>query len=273
MRRGEQRRVHVGISEQRGVQGGGAQRQTRRLRGILFQQRDRVGIGDRAEPSYRGEWQNDRKHGKGELSRGEDIIYSGEFTDGRLHGHGVYYYENGDVYEVGEGKERERQGSFQQGQRSAKGVYLFHNGASYNGQWKEDRRHGAGSFIDANGNSYYGNWVEDQRCGEGNLVCHQKRQRLVDAETGEESFPKQMHLISHKAEREKEKEKVVVEDVVDEVVRYTGNFQAGMLSGKGDLTYGTGDCYSGMFSQNYRNGRGVYKFKNDSRYGRNGGVA
>ena len=54
---------------------------------------------------------------------------------------------------------------------------------------------------------------------------------------------------------------------------YTGNFQGGMLSGKGDLTYGTGDCYSGMFSQNLRHGRGVYKFKNESKYGRSGGGA
>lgn len=178
------------------------------------------------------------------------------------------------MYEVGERERKgEAQGSFQQGQRSAKGVYLFHDGASYNGKWKEDRRHGEGSFLDANGNSYNGTWVEDQRCGEGTLVCHQKRQRLVDAETGEESFPKQMHLISHKSEREKDKEKVVIEDVVDEVVQYTGNFQGGMLSGKGDLTYGTGDCYSGMFSQNLRHGRGVYKFKNESKYGRSGGGA
>lgn len=158
---------------------------------------------------------------------------------------------------------------------------MFHSGAVYDGEWKDDRRHGLGTLIDAKGNSYTGEWRNDCRDGKGNLVCHQKRQRLIDVETGEESFPKQMRLISHMSDRVKEAEeglesrlkeaeRVIEEDVVDEVVKYSGQLKYGMLEGAGVLYYGTGDCYKGMFHQNYRDGRGTYTFKNYSLYGRRG---
>ena len=49
---------------------------------------------------YRGEWVNDHEHGKGEYTRGDEIVYKGDFADGRMNGYGVYYYDNGDVYDV-----------------------------------------------------------------------------------------------------------------------------------------------------------------------------
>ena len=164
--------------------------------------------------------------------------------------------------------------------RSVKGVYLFHNGSMYEGDWKEDKRHGNGTLVDMHGNSYTGDWTNDMRDGKGELTCRQRRLRLVDRETGDESYPKQQRLISHTSERVKEaeeginrktreeEEKNVEEEVVEEDVHYTGQMKCNQLEGSGTLSYGTGDNYKGMFHNDLRDGRGTYVFKNYSLYGK-----
>ena len=172
--------------------------------------------------SYHGEWYNDHEHGKGDYTRDDLIIYKGDFVDGRMNGYGVYYYDNGDVYE----------GYFKEGLRCNNGVYLFHNGCMYDGEWKDDKRYGIGTYIDSKGNSYTGEWKNDYKDGKGDMVCKQKRNRLVDLETGEESYPKQQRLISHMSDRVKEAEeglekrkmeeaeKRIEEEVIEETVKY-----------------------------------------------------
>lgn len=218
--------------------------------------------------SYHGEWYNDHEHGKGDYTRDDLIIYKGDFVDGRMNGYGVYYYDNGDVYE----------GYFKEGLRCNNGVYLFHNGCMYDGEWKDDKRYGICTYIDSKGNSYTGEWKNDYKDGKGDMVCKQKRNRLVDLETGEESYPKQQRLISHMSDRVKEAEeglekrkmeeaeKRIEEEVIEETVKYSGQFKYNQFEGAGSLSYGTGDSYKGMFHSNLRDGRGTYVFKNYSCY-------
>lgn len=225
-------------------------------------------VGSGLRRSYHGEWYNDHEHGKGDYTRDDLIIYKGDFVDGRMNGYGVYYYDNGDVYD----------GYFKEGLRCNSGVYLFHNGCMYDGEWKDDKRYGIGTYVDSKGNSYTGEWKNDYKDGKGDMVCRQKRSRLVDLETGEESYPKQQRLISHMSDRVKEAEeglekrkqeeasKRIEEEVVEETVKYSGQFKYNQLEGAGALSYGTGDSYKGMFHSNLRDGRGTYVFKNYSCY-------
>lgn len=133
--------------------------------------------------------------------------------------------------------------------------------------------------MDVRGNTYVGEWSNDMRDGKGDMTCQQRRLRLIDRETGEESYPKQQRLISHTSDRVKEAEegtdrrareeaeRHVEEEYVDEVVKYSGQMKMNQLEGSGSLTYGTGDVYKGMFHNDLRDGRGSYIFKNYSVYG------
>jgi hypothetical protein len=62
---------------------------------------------------YEGGWAMGREHGKGQLMTGDrQIIYTGEWVDGTMTGHGTYAFNNGDRYT----------GDWREGTRHGKGV-------------------------------------------------------------------------------------------------------------------------------------------------------
>jgi hypothetical protein len=74
-----------------------------------------------------------------------------------MHGHGTYYYADGDKYE-GEWKEDKRHG---------KGVvtYAGQNGTiseKYDGDWVDGKMHGFGKYYYNDGGVYEGEWFEGQ---------------------------------------------------------------------------------------------------------------
>lgn len=84
-----------------------------------------------------GEWQNDRRHGKGTLQMQNGDIYQGDWSEGEKNGQGQYEFANNDLYE----------GYWLNGKRHGKGVYRWNNGETYNGDWKNDRMNGQGVRI------------------------------------------------------------------------------------------------------------------------------
>lgn len=70
------------------------------------------------------------KERKGEWYEGEvDYNYNKQ-------GHGVYHYENGDLYE----------GEFENGLRTGHGDYRWTDGSVFRGEWLNDKKNGFGSF-------------------------------------------------------------------------------------------------------------------------------
>ena len=110
---------------------------------------------------YEGGWAMGREHGKGQLMTGDrQIIYTGEWVDGTMTGHGTYVFNNGDRYT----------GDWREGTRHGKGEYQLSNGCSYIGDWKNNKRTGSGVFNWADGSTYDGDWENDNRHGRGLLA-------------------------------------------------------------------------------------------------------
>ena len=78
----------------------------------------------------------------------DETKYVGEVKNGE-HGHGTYYYGNGNKY-VGQWKD---------GVQHGKGTYTYLDGSKYVGEWKDGKMHGQGtlSYPD-NGGEYIGQW-------------------------------------------------------------------------------------------------------------------
>ena len=61
---------------------------------------------------YEGEFQNDKRHGKGKYFYNNKLVYEGEFFEDKYHGKGKIYYEDGRTYE----------GEFTNGVRNGEGI-------------------------------------------------------------------------------------------------------------------------------------------------------
>ena len=87
-----------------------------------------------------------------------------------MHGKGVYYYGNGDIYE-GDWKDNLRDGSgtfyykskretykgtFHKGKKSGKGIFHYASGDQYDGNWSNNQKHGKGCIIYSSGAKYIG---------------------------------------------------------------------------------------------------------------------
>lgn len=121
-----------------------------------------------------------KMHGKGVFTYNNGNKYEGSFKEGVKHGSGVFTWANGDLYK----------GEFENDLRCGYGVYTSQNGNKYDGEWKDnlknghgifyysngDRfdgyflnslKHGHGIFYSKNGDSFEGEWKNDMRCGNG----------------------------------------------------------------------------------------------------------
>lgn len=135
---------------------------------------------------YLGQWQANKKHGKGTQTwaNGDKYVgdwaagkpsgfgtfwkqgkqgllkqYAGEWEGGKQHGRGAFYYDDGGAYD----------GQWRGGLRHGVGVMSYADSSVYEGDWFNDRRHGYGILDHANGDHFEGQYVEDKREGEGVL--------------------------------------------------------------------------------------------------------
>jgi hypothetical protein len=82
--------------------------------------------------------------------------YNGEnihIVDGRSHGQGKCYFENGESYE----------GQWANGNKHGKGVYYCANGKRHEGMYRNGKREGPGTVFFPDGTSYKGTWKNDKQ--------------------------------------------------------------------------------------------------------------
>ncbi len=82
-----------------------------------------------------------------ETYQGELIISNDKYI---RKGYGIYYYENGDIYE----------GEWDNNEKSGVGEYIYSDGSIFRGEWLNDKKHGKGTLF-ANSIEFEGEWQED----------------------------------------------------------------------------------------------------------------
>ena len=107
---------------------------------------------------YQGDFRDNVQNGEGELtctgSSADGLKrYTGQFCNGRMHGHGEARYNNGNTYT----------GDWRAGQRAGVGVLKCSNGDKFSGQWTNDQQNGTGICEYGNGDKYEGEWKDGQR--------------------------------------------------------------------------------------------------------------
>ena len=96
----------------------------------------------------------------GTLTSGKTILYTGEFFNGKKQGYGEETIPQTD------GNDR-YVGQFSEGRRHGRGIYYFSNGGKYEGELVRDQFNGDGSFESPNGDGYVGQFRNGQFGGEG----------------------------------------------------------------------------------------------------------
>lgn len=102
---------------------------------------------------YLGEVENGKANGGGVGIWSTGSLYKGDWKDNRRHGKGTIESQNGERYE----------GNWINGKREGEGKYYWPSGEKYEGEWKDNKRHGKGILYDRDNNvQYEGMWKNDK---------------------------------------------------------------------------------------------------------------
>ena len=111
---------------------------------------------------YEGEVSNGRYHGKGKIFFNNGDIKEGTFVNGKLNDrNGSYTWATGDKY-VGE---------FKDSNMSGFGEYFYKSGDRYRGSWCDDKRNGFGVYFYADGSISFNEYSDDKCHGKSILIC------------------------------------------------------------------------------------------------------
>ena len=168
--------------------------------------------------------------GVGEL-RGENHIYTGEFTEAMFNGKGRLEILGQSVYE----------GDFLDGVATGKVTITYENGSHYDGDVVAYDMHGFGTLTYANGDSYVGMFSKNNMNGDGKLTT-------VDGAGYIGQFKNNLYH-----------GKGVLTDPHGNI--YDGEFENGVFQGVGNYQYADGGAYEGYFVNGVFSGKGRFTSK------------
>uniref|UniRef100_A0A3Q1F4A4 Radial spoke head 10 homolog B n=1 Tax=Acanthochromis polyacanthus TaxID=80966 RepID=A0A3Q1F4A4_9TELE len=146
--------------------------------------------------SYRGQWNQGERHGKGTAYYNEDKTswYKGDWVKNNREGRGVRCYPSGNIYSGewknnlrhGEGvmkwlkQGQEYVGTWQDGVQHGRGTHVwilkraeesqYFQSNHYKGDFIHGQRHGQGTFYYASGAIYEGEWRNSKKHGQGKFT-------------------------------------------------------------------------------------------------------
>lgn len=213
----------------------------------------------------------DCQNGFGTLVRDNGNKYTGEFKNGRFHGHGTYTFNEpkwkGDQY-VGE---------FKNGQYEGLGTYTWANGDKLTGDFKNDAPNGHGTYTWGRepwiGDKYVGEFKNWKKEGFGTYYWKEGDKYVGefknDASNGQGTYY-YANGDQYKGEFKDWKKHGQGEYIWKRKPwtgdRYVGEFKNDELTGEGTKYYATGDQYSGEWENWKRHGFGTYTWKNGNKY-------
>ena len=111
---------------------------------------------------YEGNFINGKFEGNGKYIWEDNEYYIGQFKNGLFHGKGIEYYSNGKI---------KYEGDFINGKYEGNGKYIWEDNEYYIGQWKNGLSHGKGIEYYSNGKiKYEGDFINDKYEGKGKFI-------------------------------------------------------------------------------------------------------
>ena len=110
---------------------------------------------DKKLGTYKGEWKDGKRDGKGVMKYENNREYDGEWKDDKKEGKGIMLYEYNGKYD----------GYWKNDKKEGKGIYIYGNETfekEYNGDWKNDIKEGIGKMKYKNGDVYEGEWYNEK---------------------------------------------------------------------------------------------------------------
>ena len=209
---------------------------------------------------YVGEFSNNIPNGKGiKYYPNGNLLYEGNFVNGKFDGIGKYYYDDGDTF-LGEYKQGLRdgkgtlyykngkiryEGDYINDKKQGKGKYIWENGDYYIGDFENDLFHGKGKHYYANGQLRYdGQYIHDKRDGIGKYIYKNKEYYIGGWKRG---F----------------KHGIGVYYYPDGKLKYQGEFLNDRAEGNGMYIFENKEYYIGEFKNNGSHGYGIEYYAND----------
>lgn len=240
-----------------------------------WKNRRRHGKGTYTKPngeSYEGEWQDNNMHGKGHFIWAAGGEYKGEFRNGLLHGQGRYDYGPDQYYD----------GAWADDKKHGWGKMVFQGGDVYEGNWKNGERDGFGSYIhQKSGIAYHGNYDMSQRSGQGFMLERGKYYEVKSDRTdgrliAQIEIPKKDFDMAVAALKNGQRWPSVLEEKLSKMdippdlqyksytfqsgATYEGTWKGTKRHGQGKWRHAEGDEYEGQYEDNKEHGWGVYSF-------------
>ena len=201
-----------------------------------------VGIHDMSGGKYIGEWQHNRKHGRGTYRFIDGTAVHAVFEDGNRVGKGVFTYGRGNrcgkvdletgysPYFSDNEYEEEFKWCFE---HHTTGEYLCEEFQYLGSNWAPDGRRNSGEFKFFNGDRYIGEWILFNK--------------LEILERGQYDVTN-----------------------IDKVATPSGNVEAaqlyGRMHGAGIFSTSTGEVFEGIFEKGERHGKGSFIYANGDKY-------
>jgi hypothetical protein len=104
---------------------------------------------------YRGEWDDNVPHGKGQLYYPSGFVYAGDIVDGRCEGWGTECSAEGEMRYEGRWVDNKPNGV---------GRMRWKNNTIFTGEFSNGSLHGLGRIVEVNGATHYGRWENNDRC-------------------------------------------------------------------------------------------------------------
>jgi hypothetical protein len=104
---------------------------------------------------YRGEWDDNVPHGKGQLHYPSGFVYAGDIADGRCEGWGTECSAEGEMRYEGHWVDNKPNGV---------GRMRWKNNTIFTGEFSNGSLHGLGRIVEVNGATHYGRWENNDRC-------------------------------------------------------------------------------------------------------------
>ena len=176
----------------------------------------------------------DCKNGLGTFIYSDSSIYIGYFENNKRNGKGKLYYKNGDTFK----------GNWLNDQRVGNGIMIYRKGKVYNEFSGLSEKTSPKPYF-SDGAYYNGDWSDDKRNGIGkyfdSLGNHYEGNWINNLENGKAIF---YDCKGNKIE---------------------GTWEDGILKGEISIFFDNKDTYLGSFKTGL-NGKGIYKYRNGSKY-------